>query len=217
MFSDRIDAGRRLAERLASYVSRSPVVLGLPRGGVPVAAEVAKKLKAPLDIILVRKLGLPGHPEYAMGAIGESDVRYVDWNVVSDFGVSASQLSRVVEREQAEIRNRTVKFRAERPRADLDRRTVIIVDDGIATGSTVMAAVRVARALGAQPVVVATPVAPPETVERLRRVADEVVTLETPSPFYAVGQAYLNFEQTTDDEVVRILRRTRSEHVDPAA
>jgi len=217
MFTDRIDAGRRLAERLASYVTLRPVVLGLPRGGVPVAAEVAKALKAPLDIILVRKLGLPGHSEYAMGAIGEGDVRYVDWNVVSELGVSAAQLSRVVEREQTELQNRAAKFRAEGSRAELQGRMVIIVDDGIATGSTALAAVKVARALGAHPVVVATPVAPADTLERLHGVADEVIALETPSPFYAVGQAYLDFEQTSDDEVARILRLSRSEHVDPAA
>lgn len=218
MFTDRIQAGQRLGEKLASYKELRPVVLGLPRGGVPVAAEVAKGLEAPLDIIVVRKLGLPGHSEYAMGAIGEGDVRYVDWQVVSEFGVTASQLSRIVEREQVELRRRAARYRSDKPRIDVDGRTVIVVDDGIATGSTAMAAVRVARALGAQSVVVATPVAPADTVERLRRVADQVVVLEIPSPFYAVGQAYLDFGQTADDEVARILGgRSLVEDVDPAA
>ncbi|HEX6286280.1 MAG TPA: phosphoribosyltransferase family protein [Acidimicrobiia bacterium] len=217
MFTDRTQAGRRLAERLISYKAKRPVVLGLPRGGVPVAAEVAKALNAPLDIIVVRKLGLPGHSEYAMGAIGEGDVRYVDWQVVSEFGVSASQLSRVVEREQAEMGRRVDRYRAHRPRVAVDGRTAIVVDDGIATGSTAVAAVRVARALGAESVVVATPVAPQDTVERLQRVADQVVVLETPSPFYAVGQAYLDFDQVGDEEVAQILGRSLVEHFDPAA
>ena len=217
MFTDRTQAGQRLAQRLISYEAMRPVVLGLPRGGVPVAAEVAKALDAPLDIIVVRKLGLPGHSEYAMGAIGEGDVRYVDWHVVSEFRVSAAQLSRVVERELAELERRSERYRANRARIDVAGRTVIIVDDGIATGSTVLAAVRVARALGAQSVVVATPVAPADTVARLRRVADEVVVLETPSPFYAVGQAYVDFGQIGDDEVAQIMGRSLVEHFDPAA
>lgn len=217
MFNDRIQAGQQLAEQLMSFKNSKPVILGLPRGGVPVAAEVASALDAPLDIIVVRKLGLPGHSEYAMGAIGEGDVRYVDWKVVSEFGVSASELARVVEREQVELRRRAMRYRADRPRIDVGGRTVIIVDDGIATGSTVLAAVRVARALGAQSVVAATPVAPPDTVARLRRVADQVVVVETPTPFYAVGQAYLEFGQTDDDEVTRILGRSQTDHMDPAA
>jgi predicted phosphoribosyltransferase len=152
-----------------------------------------------------------------MGAIGEADVRYVDWEVVSAFGVSASQLARVVEDEQEELRRRAIMYRADRSRVDLQGRTVLIVDDGIATGSTALAAVRVARALGAQTVVVATPVAPTDTVARLRRVADEVVVLETPLPFYAVGQAYLEFDETSDGEVRRLLALSSAAHVDPAA
>jgi predicted phosphoribosyltransferase len=217
MFTDRAQAGRLLAKSLLCFEGSHPVVLGLPRGGVPVAAQVASELHAPLDIIVVRKLGLPGHPEYAMGAIGEADVRYVDWEVVSAFRVSASQLARVVEDEQEELRRRAIMYRADRSRVDLQGRTVLIVDDGIATGSTALAAVRVARALGAQTVVVATPVAPTDTVARLRRVADEVVVLETPLPFYAVGQAYLEFDETSDGEVRRLLALSSAAHVDPAA
>jgi putative phosphoribosyl transferase len=190
--------------------SSKPVVLGLPRGGVPVAEEVARALEAPLDVIIVRKLGLPGHPEYAIGGIGEGDIVNVDWQVVSETGVTAPQLARVVERERAELRRRVAIYRDGRDLIDIEGRLVIIVDDGIATGSTVIAAVKVARDLGARSVVVATPVAPTDTVGRLRRVANEVVVLETPTPFYAVGQAYADFSQTRDSEVRRALGRTHA-------
>jgi putative phosphoribosyl transferase len=209
MFRDRIDAGRSLGVALMRFKSSSPVVLGLLRGGIPVAAEVARALAAPLDIVVVRKLGLPGHGECAIGALGEGDVRFVDWRVVTDAGLSAQQVARVIERERSELCRRAARFRALRPRVDLTGRMVIVVDDGIATGSTVTAAIRVVRDLGARQVVVATPVAPEDTVRRLTRVADDVVVLEMPIPFHAVAQAYLDFAQTTDDEVAAILIRER--------
>jgi predicted phosphoribosyltransferase len=217
MFRDRIDAGRSLGAALMRYRKSNPVVLGLPRGGVPVAAEVAHALSAPLDIVVVRKLGLPGHAEYAMGAVGEGDVRFIDWTVVLEAGVSARQVARAIEHEQAELMRRTARFRALRSRIDLTGRTVIVVDDGVATGSTVSAAIRVVRDLGARQVVVATPLAPEDTVHRLRRVADHVVVLDSPAPFYAVGQGYDDFRPTTDDEVAAILVREASrEAVDDA-
>lgn len=216
MFTNRSQAGRLLAGSLAHLDGSDPVVLGLPRGGVPVAEEVARALAAPLDIIVVRKLGFPGHPEYAMGAIGEGDVVNVDWQVVSETGITAPQLARVVEREQAELRRRTASYRDGRPPLDVEGRLVIIVDDGVATGSTVIAAVKVARDLGASRVVVATPVAPADAVGRLRRVADEVVVLDMPTPFYAVGQVYADFSQTGDDEVRRALSRSQVRLVFPA-
>ncbi|HEU4915104.1 MAG TPA: phosphoribosyltransferase family protein [Acidimicrobiia bacterium] len=220
MFRDRIDAGRALGIALMRFKSSSPVVLGLPRGGIPVAAEVAHALAAPLDIVVVRKLGLPGHDEYAMGALGEGDVRIVDWGVVAAAGLSAQQVARVIERERSELCRRAAKFRPLRPRVDLNGRTVIVVDDGIATGSTVTAAISVVRDLGARQVVAATPVAPEDTVRRLNRVADQVVVLEMPSPFYAVGEGYLDFPQTTDEEVAAILireRQTEDEALRPSA
>jgi predicted phosphoribosyltransferase len=204
-FTDRRQAGRMLGKELGRFRSLHPVVLGLPRGGVPVAAEVARALNAPLDVIVVRKLGVPHHPEFAMGAIGEGDVCYIDWDVVSELGLSGRELALTVRRESAELARRVRRMRAGRPQLDLTGRTVILVDDGIATGSTVTAAIRVARDLGAGRVVVATPVAPDDTVRSLRRIADEVVTLESPQPFYAVGEAYLAFGQTGDDEVQQIL------------
>ena len=205
MFTDRIQAGRELAKELHRLQPLDPLVLGLPRGGVPVAAEVARALHAPLDVVVVRKLGVPGHPEYAMGALGEGDVRFVDWEAVSRLGVTARQLSAVVERERAELERRARRLRAGRPGQDVSGRTVIIVDDGIATGSTVAAAIRVVRDLGADRVIVAAPVAPAEAIRKLRQVADDVVVLESPEPFYAVGQVYDDFGPTTDDEVTSIL------------
>jgi putative phosphoribosyl transferase len=205
MFTDRRQAGRMLGKELERFRALDPVVLGLPRGGVPVAAEVARALQAPLDVIVVRKLGVPQHPEFAMGAIGEGDVCYVDWDVVSELGLSGRELALTVEREKAELARRVRRVRAGQPQLELTGRTVILVDDGIATGSTVTAAIRVARDLGAVRVVVATPVAPEDTVRSLRRIADEVVVIESPQPFYAVGQAYLAFGQTGDDEVQQIL------------
>jgi putative phosphoribosyl transferase len=206
MFTDRRQAGRMLGKELERFRSLDPVVLGLPRGGVPVAAEVARALQAPLDVIVVRKLGVPQHPEFAMGAIGEGDVCYIDWDVVSQVGLSGRELALSVRRERAELASRVRRVRAGRPQLDLTGRTVILVDDGIATGSTVTAAIRVARDLGAGRVVVATPVAPDDTIRSLRRIADEVVVLESPQPFYAVGEAYLAFGQTSDNDVQQILK-----------
>jgi putative phosphoribosyl transferase len=210
VFADRAEAGRALAHRLQPLAAQRPVVLGLPRGGVPVAAAVASALGAQLDVIVVRKLGLPGRPEIAMGAIGEGDVRYVDWRVVYEAGVTAAQLADVIKRERTEVSRRAKRLRAGRRRLDISGRTVIIVDDGIATGSTAMAAVKVARELGALQVIIAAPVAPAETVDSLRSVADRVIVLETPDPFYAVAQGYLVFDQVRDADVMAILQEHRS-------
>ncbi len=205
MFRDRSEAGRRLAEALIPMRSERPVVLGLPRGGVPVANEVAKALGAPLDVIVVRKLGIPYQPEVAMGAVGEQDVRLVDWEIVSLAGVTAAEVRDAVERETDEVRRRARLFRGGRPPLDLDGRTVVVVDDGIATGSTIGVAVRVARVLGAARVVVAAPVAAPDVTVRLGQTADEVVVLETPHSFRSVGEAYLDFDQVPDGVVAAIL------------
>lgn len=205
MFLDRRQAGRLLAEALRHLRVSNPVVVGLPRGGVPVAAGVAEGLSAPLDVIVVRKLGVPGHREYAMGAVGEKGARYVDWGVVSSAGVSGAQLARTVECERAEVESRTLRFRGGRPPIDISDKSVVIVDDGVATGSTMTAAIRVARDMGAGKVIVAVPVAPADTIDRLSRLADEVVVLETPGSFLAVGQWYVDFTQVSDDEVVEIL------------
>jgi len=210
MFGDRVEAGVALGRRLAQLKELDPIVLGLPRGGLPVAAEVARALDAPLDVILVRKLGVPGQPEFAMGAIGEGGVRHIDWNVVASAGVSGSQVTEAVGRETKELRRRAARLRAGCPPLEISGRAVIIVDDGIATGSTVTAAVMVARDLGADYVIIAIPVAPREAIPQLERIADEVVVLETPHPFHAVGEGYREFGQIDDGEVVAILRRARS-------
>jgi len=205
VFTDRLDAARQLAERLGRFAGVDVTVLGLPRGGVPVAARVAAALGAPLDVIVVRKLGVPFQPELAMGAIGEGGARVLDADLVRMAGVDDRELAEVERRERAELERRVQRFRAARPRADLSGQTALIVDDGIATGSTARAACQVARAQGAARVVLAAPVAPPDVVARLAEVADEVVVCATPEPFYGVGQFYADFSQVDDDEVVDLL------------
>lgn len=210
MFTNREEAGRHLASHLEHLRTEDVVVLGLPRGGVPVAHEVARALDAPLDVIVVRKLGVPYQPELAMGAIGEDGVRILDQVIMSQAGVDEAALDEVEARERAELDRRAGLFRGGRPSVDLAGRVAVIVDDGIATGSTIRAATEVARALGAARVVVAAPVAPREMKERLRAHADEVVIAETPEPFYAIGQFYDDFAPTPDREVVDLLQRTGS-------
>jgi putative phosphoribosyl transferase len=182
------------------------VVLGLPRGGVVVAAEVARALGAPLDAIMVRKLGVPVQPELAMGAIGEDGIRILSEDVMRRAGVTADQLEAVEQRERAELERRAQRYRGDGPRLALGGRTAIVVDDGIATGSTAYAACRVARAHGATRVVLAVPVGSPEAVAALATVADDVRCLETPAWLGAIGQFYGNFRQVDDDEVVALLR-----------
>jgi putative phosphoribosyl transferase len=206
-FLDRIDAGRRLARRLERFRDEDVVVLGLPRGGVPVAFEVARALGAPLDVIVVRKLGVPFQPELAMGAIGEGQVQLLDPDVVRVTGVTDGEIAAVERRERAELARRTKRFRADRPGIALAGRTAIVVDDGLATGSTARAACQVARAQGAVRVVLAVPVGPPRTVDELREEVDEVVCLEQPGWLHAIGQAYDDFAQTSDDQVVALLDR----------
>jgi putative phosphoribosyl transferase len=207
VFVDRVDAGRRLAARLKHLQGESVVVLGLPRGGVPVALEVAQALDAPLDVIVVRKLGVPFQPELGMGAIGEDGVRIVNDDVVQMAGVSDREFAAVEDRERAELERRARRFRGDRSRTELDGRTAVIVDDGVATGSTARAACQVARARGAARVVLAVPVAPPGWTERMGADADELIALETPEPFFAIGEFYADFSQTSDEEVVACLDR----------
>lgn len=202
MFGDRVDAGRRLAERLEHLRGGDNVVAGLPRGGIVVAHEVARALAAPLDVILVRKLGVPTHPELAMGAIGEDGVRVLNDDIVRSTGVSNSQIANVEHAERATLEQRAERFRSVRAREPLARRTVIIVDDGIATGSTARAACGVARAAGVSHLVVAVPVAPPAAHRELSDLVDELICIATPELFAAVGQFYGEFGQTTDQEVV---------------
>lgn len=206
MFTDRVEAGRLLTGRLKHLKGEDVVVLGLPRGGVPVALQVAKALDAPLDVIVVRKLGVPYQPELAMGAIGERGVRIINDDVVSIAGVTPAQILEVERRERVELERRAQLYRQGKKRVSLVGRTAVIVDDGMATGSTAKAAARVARSLGATRVVVATPVAPVDVADRLAGGADEIVVAETPASFFAIGQFYLDFTQVSDREVRECLR-----------
>jgi putative phosphoribosyl transferase len=211
-YRDRTHAGRELASKLLEYANRPDViVLALPRGGVPVAFEVAKALPAPLDVFAVRKLGVPGHEEYAMGAIATGGVRVLDESVVRAIGVTRAQLDAVTAAEQLELERRERQYRGDRPPPDVTGRTVILVDDGLATGSTMRAAVEALREEGAARVIVAVPIAPPETCDAFRDIVDDIVCARTPEPFYAVGLWYQNFSQTTDDEVRELLDRAARE------
>lgn len=204
-FADRADAGRQLAERLQDYRGADVLVLGLPRGGVPVAYEVARALGAPLDVLVVRKLGVPYQPELAFGAIGEDGVRVLNEAVLRHVRVSESDIAAVEAAQRAELQRRVQRYRGGRERRSLAGRVVVIVDDGFATGSTAQAACLVARAQGAAKVVLAAPIGSAETVARLRAFADEVVCPGAPATFVAVGQGYRDFSQTSDDEVCALL------------
>jgi len=211
MFRNRVDAGRHLAQvvRVAGLGADRAVILGLPRGGVPVAAEVSLALGTPLDVIVVRKLGVPFQPELAMGAIGEDGVRVLNDDVVRSSAISTNVLEAVEERERDELKRRARRYRDGRPRLDLEGRCAVIVDDGIATGSTARAACRVAHAHGASRIVVAVPVAPKATVSALQEVCDDVLCVANPDPFFAVGEWYNDFCPTSDDEVNDLLRRAQ--------
>jgi putative phosphoribosyl transferase len=208
-FVDRDQAGRLLGARLAQVPLSDPVVLALPRGGVPVGYRVARAVHAPLDIVVVRKLGVPGQPELAMGAIGEDGVRVMDDDVVTATGVGGAETRAVEDRARAELERHVATYRSTCPRIPLPGRAAVVVDDGMATGATARAACLVARAHGAVRVVMAAPVASRQSVALLGRVADEVIALEEPEPFYAVGQWYLDFQQTTDEQVLSLLGASR--------
>jgi predicted phosphoribosyltransferase/pimeloyl-ACP methyl ester carboxylesterase len=208
VFNDRRDAGQRLAEALREYADQSDLlVLALPRGGVPVAYEVARALHAPLDVVVVRKLGLPGQEELAMGAIASGGVRVVNDEVVHALDLQPEMIEEVADREWPELRRRELAYRGERPPLPVEGRTIILVDDGLATGSTMRAAVLALRQLGPRKIVVAVPVGPPDVCESMREDADDVVCLRTPEHFMAVGRWYANFGQTTDEEVRELLAR----------
>ncbi len=213
-FADRADAGRRLAQRMKSVDGRDVVVLGLPRGGVPVAFEVAKALRAPLDILVVRKLGVPFQPELAFGAIGEGGVRVINESVVRDANLTEHDMAAVERKERAELQRRLERFRHGHDRIPLAGQTAVIVDDGVATGATAKAACQVVRAQGAAGVILAVPIGPADIAESFGEYADEVVCLETPALFFGVGQGYRNFAQTSDDEVIALLDRASGGYQD---
>ena len=210
-FRDRVDAGQRLANALTRYAGDPDVrVLGLPRGGVPVAHEVAVALRAPLDVFIVRKLGLPAHPELAMGAIASGGVVVMNDEVVRRFGVTGPRVRAVIEQEKRELERREQRYRGDASSPDVEGRIVILVDDGLATGATMRAAVEAVKQMHPKRVVVAVPIAAPETCEAFRDVTDDTVCAVTPEPFYAVGLWYEDFSQTSDEEVHELLEDARA-------
>jgi putative phosphoribosyl transferase len=207
-FRDRREAGQRLAAKLSTYANRSDVlVIGLPRGGVPVAAEVAKALHAPMDICLVRKLGVPSHKELAMGAIASGGVRVLNYDVLSWLKISSKTIDEVAARELRELQRRDRAYRGDCLPLEVRDRTIILVDDGLATGSTMKAAIAVIKAQHPQRIVVAVPVAAPDICQEMEELVDEVVCVMTPDPLYAIGFWYENFAQTTDAEVCELLQK----------
>jgi putative phosphoribosyl transferase len=205
-FRDRTDAGQQLGRRLSNYAGRSDViVLALPRGGVPVACEVARQIKAPMAVWLVRKLGVPDHPELAMGAIAEGGFRVLNAGVINMFGVPMNAIEQVARREQFELERRARLYRGDHPAPAVRDRIVILIDDGLATGSTMQAAVAALRQRAPAQIIVAAPVGATTTCEELRQIADDVVCLSTPEPFNAVGLWYEDFSETSDEDVTRLL------------
>jgi putative phosphoribosyl transferase len=204
-FADRRDAGRRLARLLLPLAAQNPVVVALPRGGLPVAKEVASALGAPLEILAVRKLGAPHNPEYGIGAIVEDGTRLIDAEAVAVLGINGGALDAIVSRETAELRRRVALYREGRPALDLKGRTVIVVDDGVATGVTDTAALRALRRREPRRLILAVPVCAPDSASRLRAEADDLICLLTPAALYGVGQWYRDFSQVSDGEVVSAL------------
>ncbi|MCW3097681.1 MAG: phosphoribosyltransferase [Chthonomonadaceae bacterium] len=211
IFEDRTDAGRFLAGKLTVYKQEDPIVLALPRGGVVVGYEIARALNAPLDVIVARKLGAPGHEELGIGAIAPGDVRVLDERTIHWLGITDEQLQRVIAKETLEMNRRLRLYRGDRPLPEVRDKTVILVDDGLATGVTAQAAILSLRRQQPRRLIVAIPVCAPETAERLRTEVDELTCLSTPAEFRAVGLWYRRFEQTTDQEVIDLLARANQE------
>ena len=206
MFADRRDAGQQLAATLSAYKAAEPVIVGLARGGVPVAAEVAQRLGAPLDVYVVRKLGCPWQPELGIGALAEGGIRVLNEALIDELGITQEQLDETIAREASELSRRVRRYRGDRPPIDVQGRDVIVIDDGLATGYTARAALKALRQRGAARTLVAVPIAPDDATARLGDVADAVVSVVTWPDFFAVGEAYDDFTQTTDEEVIALLR-----------
>jgi len=205
VFTDRTDAGRRLAERLVDHAKLEPVVVGMARGGVPVAAEVADRLGAPLDVLVVRKIGVPWHPELGVGAIAEDGATVSNDQLIEELGLRPEDLAAVVERERRLLDDRVRRYRGDRPPVPVEGRVAILIDDGLATGYTARAAIETLRRRGAIRVVLAVPVGPTHTIEALRSVADEVVAVDPRDDLYAIGEFYADFSQTSDEQIVALL------------
>ena len=214
-FADRVDAGKRLAAALKSFKSKDAIVLAIPRGGVVVGFEISKALGVPLNIIVPRKIGAPDNPELAIGAVTEDGTTILNERLVSDLGVSENFIKEESERQRAEIERRLESYRGDVPYPNLKNRVVLIVDDGIATGYTMKAALASVRKKGAKSVVIAIPVGPPSTIQELEKVTDHVICLYTPEEFYAIGEFYEDFSQTTDEEVKRLFRLRQNQQKPP--
>ena len=210
LIENRVEAGKLLARALKT-VSKDAIVLAVPRGGVVVGFEVARALDLQLDVIVTKKIGAPDNPELAIGAVAEDGTFFVDEDLVNRLYVSKGYISEEVERQRLEIQRRLVRYRGNVPYPSLKNREVIVVDDGVATGSTLKAALRLVRSKGAKTVTVAVPVGPSDTIRELKTLADQVICLLTPEPFYAIGQFYVDFSQTSDEEVTELLKRSRHE------
>lgn len=209
MFLNRVDAGRRLATKVARYANREDVVvLGIPRGGVPVAFEVARAIHAPLDILLVRKLGVPGERELAMGAIASGGARIINWRLIAGLGVTDAQVAETIAEQEAELQRREELYRGVKSGIPIQGKTIILVDDGIATGSSMLAAIEALRTLQPKKIVVAVPVAPTHADADFSGVADEFICVDQPEEFYGIGQFYQDFSQTQDLEVRVLLERS---------
>lgn len=208
-FSDRVDAGKRLASALKNFAGKKGIVLAIPRGGVVVGFEIARALRLPLDVIIPHKLGAPGNPELAIGAVAEDGTMILDDNLIAYIGVSGDYIRAEAEQQKGEIQRRLKLYRQDAPYPNLKGLDVIVVDDGIATGSTMKAALASVRNRGAATVIVAVPVGPPSTITELKKQADRVVCLHTPEYFQAIGQFYTDFSQTTDEEVIQLLKENR--------
>ena len=212
-FNDRVEAGKRLASELADFAGKDAIVLAIPRGGVVVGSEIAKALDLPLDVIIPRKVGAPDNPELAIGAVAEDGTIILDKQLVAYLGVPQDYISEESERQKREIERRLKLYRQNEPYPNLQRRDVILVDDGIATGSTMKAALASVKNRGAKTVTVAVPVGPPSTIEELEKQADRVVCPYTPEYFQAIGQFYNDFDQTTDEEVIQLLKESKQRSV----
>ncbi|MGB9939841.1 phosphoribosyltransferase [Methanosarcina sp.] len=211
LFKDRVDAGRKLAKELSKYANRSDVlILALPRGGVPVAFEVAKELNVKMDVFIVRKLGVPGNEELAMGAISSDNIRVLNEDVVRSFQIPERVIDMVSENELRELERRESTYRGGRPKPEISGSTVILIDDGLATGATMRAAAAAIKTKNPAKVVVAVPTAAPDTCEFFGKEVDEVICVTTPEPFYGVGAWYVDFSQTTDEEVIELLEKARA-------
>jgi len=216
-FANRREAGRALAKKLRHYALHpEAVVLALPRGGVPVAYEIASELRLPLHVFVVRKLGAPGHEEFAMGAIASGGTYFLNTNVVQQLGVSDQRIDAIIEHEKAELERREREYGADHP-LNLKGRTIILVDDGLATGSTMRAALRALSEQGPHKIVIAVPVAPLETFQEFHDQGEEIVAVLTPELFYAVGEWYEDFDQTSDDEVRELLKRAEQQYAASAS